>query len=253
MLVLALCKKTVFLRIAGLFFVLPNALLALGVTHPATISQGPDSVAMQLHYPPKERAAQSQGVVKFYCEVSADGKASHISTLYGKGQARLRTAVEFALRHGRFSPANVDGKPVLGGTILFMMISGKPTIAVALATAESDNVAALSNYVQPQMIDSDALFRRKIFALRDKYTLRYTAHPGAVVIVHVDAQGKQVSKKIKTESPPMVGTAGCCWMWRLKNDSSRRRAMVSRSPVTLNWRLILSTCAIQIAQRGWER
>ena len=205
MLVLALCKKTVFLRIAGLFFVLPNALLALGVTHPATISQGPDSVAMQLHYPPKERAAQSQGVVKFYCEVSADGKASHISTLYGKGQARLRTAVEFALRHGRFSPANVDGKPVLGGTILFMMISGKPTIAVALATAESDNVAALSNYVQPQMIDSDALFRRKIFALRDKYTLRYTAHPGAVVIVHVDAQGKQVSKKIKTESPPDGG------------------------------------------------
>jgi TonB family protein len=134
-------QKTVFLRIAGLFFVLPSSLLALGATHPATISQGPDSVAMQLHYPPKERAAQSQGAVKFYCEVSADGKAGHISTLYGKGQTRFGTAVEFALRHGRFSPANVDGKPVtvmLGGTVLFLMTNGKPTIAVTLATAERE-------------------------------------------------------------------------------------------------------------------
>lgn len=197
-------SKIVFLRFAGFFILVCSSPLAFAASHPAMIGQGPDSVAMQLHYPPKERAARTQGVVKFYCEVSPQGKAGHISTLCGKGGARFGTAVEYALRHGRFTPAAVEGKPtgvMLGGTVLFMLANGQPTIAVTLATAESDKIAALSNYVQPQMIDSDALFRRKIFALRDKYTLRYTAHPGAVVVVHVDAQGNAVSKKIETESP----------------------------------------------------
>lgn len=201
-------SKIVFLRCAGFFILLCSSSLALGASHPATIGQGPDSVAMQLHYPPKERAAKTQDAVKFYCEVSAQGKAGHISTLYGKGEGRFGTAVEYALRHGRFSPATVEGKPasvMLGGTVLFMFRGGQPTIAVALATAESEKIAAMSNYVQPQMIDTDALFRRRIFALRDKYTLRYGAHPGAVVLVHVDAQRKAVSKKIETETPANGG------------------------------------------------
>jgi TonB family protein len=190
--------------IAGLYFALQTALVALGATHPATIGQGPDSVARQLHYPPNERAAKTQGAVKFYCEVSPEGKAGHISTLSGKGQARFGTAVEYALRHGRFVPATVDGKPVsvmIGGTVLFMMSNGQPTIAVALATAESEKIGAMSNYVQPQMLDSDALFRRKIYAIRDKYFYRPSPHPGAVVLVHVDAQGKPIGKKIESESP----------------------------------------------------
>ena len=102
----------------------------------------------------------------------------------------------------------MDGKPtevMIGGTVLFMLANGQPTIAITLATAESDKISAMSNYLQPQMIDSDALFRRKVFALRDKYTLRYGARPGAVVQVHVDAQGKAVSKKIESESPPNGG------------------------------------------------
>ena len=33
--------------------------------------------------------------------------------------------------------------------------------------AEGEKIAGLANYVQPQMIDSDALFRRKIYAHRD--------------------------------------------------------------------------------------
>jgi len=200
--------KNVFLGFIGFFILLASSSLALGANHPATIGQGPDSVAMQLHYPPKERAAKTEGAVKFYCEISPQGKAGHISTLYGKGEGHFGTAVEYALRHGRFTPATVDGKPasvMLGGTVLFMLNGGQPTIAVALATAESDKVASMSNYVQPQMIDSDALFRRKIFGLRDKYTLRSGARPGAVVVVHVDAQGNVLSKKIKTESPPNGG------------------------------------------------
>jgi TonB family protein len=201
-------SKVVFLRFAGFFILLSNSPLTFGASQPATIGQGPDSVAMQLHYPPKERAAQKQGAVKFYCEVSPQGKAGHISTLHGKGEGRFGTAVEFALRHGRFTPAKVDGKAasvMLGGTVLFMLANGKPTIAVTLATAEADKIAAMSNYIEPQMIDSDALFRRKIFALRDKYNLRYGAHPGAVVRVRVDAQGTAVSKKIETESPANGG------------------------------------------------
>jgi hypothetical protein len=201
-------SKIVFLRCAGLFIILSSSPLVLADSHPATIGQGTDSVAMQLHYPAKERAAKTEGAVKFYCEVSSQGKAGHISTLYGKREGRFGTAVEYALRHGRFTPATIEGKPtsvMLGGTVLFMLASGQPTIAVALATAESDKITAMTNYVQPQMIDSDALFRRKIFALRDKYTLRYGAHPGAVVVVHVDAQGNAVSKKIATESPANGG------------------------------------------------
>ncbi|MBA3544275.1 MAG: energy transducer TonB [Chthoniobacterales bacterium] len=192
----------------SLFLVFSQLPASAGTSHPATVSQAAGSIAMQLHYPPKERAAQKQGAVKFYCELSPEGKASHITTLSGKGEGRFEAAVEFALRHGRFNPASVDGKPVsvmLGGTVVFLLTKGQPTIAITLATAEVDKVSAMTNYVQPQMIETDALFRRKIFALRDKYPLRFTRNPGAVVRVHVDAQGKMVSKKIESEAPPNGG------------------------------------------------
>jgi len=201
-------RKIVLLAIASLFFHLCDLTLALGVTHPATVGQAADSFAMQLHYPQKERAAGDQAAVKFYCEVSSDGKAGHISTISGKNQARFATAVEYALRHGRLNPAIVDGKPVtvmLGGTVLFLMSNGRPTIAITLATAEGEKVAAMTNYVQPQMIDTDALFRRKIYSHRDKYHYHNSPNPAAVVRVHVDAQGKPVSKQIESESPPNGG------------------------------------------------
>lgn len=197
-------RKIAFLTLAGLFLVSLTSALVASDTHPATIGQGGNSVALQLHYPPKERAQKAEGAVTFYCEVSPAGKAGHISTLCGKGQARFGTTVEDALRRGRFTPAAVDGEPVsvmIGGTVLFMMTDGRPTIAVALATAEKGKIAALSNYVQPQMIESDALLRRKIYTIRDKYIYRGSAHPGAVVLVHVDSQGKPTGKKIATESP----------------------------------------------------
>ena len=199
-------QKNVLLWTAILFLLCP--LSAFGGAHPASIGQGANSFAMQLHYPAKEKAAKEEGVVKFYCEISPEGKPGHISTPYGKGQQQFGKAVEFALHHGSFNPATVDSKPVavlLGGTVLFLIDNGHPTIAVSLTTAESDKIAKMANYQQPQMLDSDALFRRKIFAHRDKYHLRYGAHPGAVVRAHVDAQGKLVSKSIESESPPNGG------------------------------------------------
>ncbi|HEX4666710.1 MAG TPA: energy transducer TonB [Chthoniobacterales bacterium] len=201
-------KPTVLLRSAGFLFTLSVTNLALGETHPATVSQGPDSFAMQLHYPPKERAAGMQGAVKFYCEVSAQGKPGHISTLCGRKEARFGVAVENALRHGRFTPAVVARQPVtvlVGGTVLFLIPNGKPTIAVTLATAESEKIAGLSNYVQPQIIDTDALFRRKIYSHRDKYHIQYGAHPAAIVQVHVSPEGKMVSKRIASEAPANGG------------------------------------------------
>ncbi len=100
--------------------------------------------------PELERDAQD--VAKFYCEVSAEGKAGHISTLCGKGQDRFAAAVENALRRGRFNPAALDGKPTTGmlGGILFVVTNAEPTIELSLATTESDKVASMSNYVQPQ-------------------------------------------------------------------------------------------------------
>ncbi|HEY3661946.1 MAG TPA: energy transducer TonB [Chthoniobacterales bacterium] len=201
-------KTNVLRWLTGFLFALPVSLLANSATHPAMIGQGPGSVAMQLHYPAKEKAAKSQGVVKFYCEVSPDGKASHITSYYGRKDGRFGTAVEFALRHGLVTPAAVDGRPtsvMLGGTVLFLISEGHPTIALTLATAETDKIAGMSNYVQPQMIDTDALFRRKIYSHRDKYHQQYGAHPAVVVQAHVDANGKLTSKKIVSEAPPNGG------------------------------------------------
>jgi hypothetical protein len=201
-------KTNVLLQLAASFLFLPASLFAASSNHLATIGQGPGSVAMQLHFPPKEKAAKAQGVVKFYCEVAPTGKASHITSYYGPKAGRFGTAVEFALRHGLFTPATLDGKPttvILGGTVLFLISEGHPTIAVSLATAETEKIAGMTNYMQPQMIDTDALFRRKIYSHRDKYHLQYGAHPAAVVQAHVDAQGKLVSKKIVSEAPANGG------------------------------------------------
>jgi TonB family protein len=203
----SLMQKNVLLSLI-VSLLLSGSFSAYGAMHPATVGQGPDSFAMQLHYPPQEKAAKEQGAVKFYCEVSPEGKPAHITTLYGKGEARFGKALEFALHHGRFNPATVDGKPVtvmLGGSVLFLMSGGQPTIAITLATAENDKIAKMANYQQPQMLDSDALFRRKVFANRDRYNLRYGTHLSAVVVVHVDAQGNLVSKSIASESPPNGG------------------------------------------------
>lgn len=203
-------SKIVFLRCTGVFILLSSPALAIAASHPATIGQSAGSVAMQLHYPPKEKAAKTQAVVKFYCEVSALGRASHITSFYARKDEHFGKAVEFALRHGLFTPATVDGKPstvMLGGTVLFLISNGQPTIAITLATAETDKIAGMSNYVQPQMIDTDALFRRKIFGLRDKYHMQSGAHPAAVVQVHVDAQGEMTSKTIISETPKNGGRA----------------------------------------------
>jgi hypothetical protein len=52
--------RIVLFSLAGLVFSFFHSTLALGAAQPATVGQGPDSVALQLHYPAKERAAKAQ-------------------------------------------------------------------------------------------------------------------------------------------------------------------------------------------------
>jgi hypothetical protein len=184
---------------------------AQGDTRPATIAGGSDSVAAQLHYPPKAKETRRQAAIPFYCEVDANGKADHLQ-LYGPTDAaEFRLALQRALRAGRFQPAMSEGKAVaviIGGTAFFLFDGNHPTIAIALSTADKDKTAALSNYLQPQMIGTSAEFRRKIWKSQwdaDLHIRGHALHPGAMVLAQVDGQGNLVNTKITGESPPDCG------------------------------------------------
>jgi hypothetical protein len=179
-------------------------------THPAMIVNGSDSVAAQLHYPPKAKAAKRQAAIPFYCEVGTNGKPDHLQ-LYGPTDCgEFRIALLAALRKGRFQPAVSGGQAVpviVGGTAFFMFRGNEPVIAVTLSTANREKTASLANYIQPQMISSSAQFRRKIWQARfdPDIHLRPGVHPGAVGIAEVDAQGNLLNTKITAESPANSG------------------------------------------------
>jgi hypothetical protein len=184
--------------------------IARAETRPAMIANGGDSVAAQLHYPPKAKAAKRQAAIPFYCEVDADGRTNHLQ-LYGPTDAtEFRMALQTALRRGRFQPAVVGGKPVsviVGGTAFFMFNANQPVIAVTLTTADREKNAALSNYIQPQMIATSAEFRRKLWNSRfdSDIHLKPGVHPGAIAVADVDAQGNLTGTKIQREDPPGAG------------------------------------------------
>ena len=180
---------------------------AVGGLQPAMIGAGADSIASKLHYPPKERAASQQAAVAFNCEVRTDGKPSQIEIRCDRKLSRFGDAVYVALRVARFVPAQAGGKVVpvtIGGTVLFTIDGGKPTIAISLATAEQEKIASRQNYIQPQMIGGPE-FRRKLFSLMDQYLLEYTKDTGAEVLAQVDAQGNLTGTKLLAEAPPNGG------------------------------------------------
>ncbi len=183
-------------------------LRASGNFRPAMIGNGADSLAARLHYPEKAKRKMTQGAVTFYCEVGTDGKAEHVEVIGAKNKGALTAAVENALEKGRFRPAMSDGKPVpvmIGGTILFLFHDKQPIIAVSLSTADKEKTAALGNYIQPQMIGSNADFRRKLIKSQYDIHLRGGQNPSAEVLVQVDAQGNLTSTKILAQSPPDGG------------------------------------------------
>lgn len=184
------------------------SLHAESMARPAMIGSGRDSVAAFLHYPEKAKATRAQAAICFYCEIGADGKPAHIEMLGPKDKGVFSTAVENALLKGRFQPAMVGGKPVpvmLGGTVFFVFHGNTPSVVVSLSTADKDKTAALGNYIQPQLIGSNAEFRRKLMRARYDAHLRPGEKPSADVLAHVDAKGGLTSTKILAESPPEGG------------------------------------------------
>ena len=177
-------------------------------TSPAMVGNGDDSLAAQLHYPKKAKAAHTQAAVPFYCEIKTDGKPDHINTVDYKGKREFTDTVDHALRKCHFQPAMVDGKPVpvmIGGTVIFMFQGNVPAIVVSLSTAEKEKTAQMGNYIQPQMITSDAEFRRKVLKNRFDMFFEPGEHPSAEVLAHVDAHGNMTGTKLLAEAPPKGG------------------------------------------------
>ena len=197
--------------------IVPLAILLLSTqthaqneTRPAMIGSGPDSVAANLHYPPKAKAAKREAAIPFYCEVGPRGKSDHFQLYGSDDKAEFSLALLAALKKGRFEPAISNGHAVsviIGGTAFFMFQENQPTIAVMLSTADRQKTAALGNYIQPQMLGSSSDFRRKIWKAHfDKNIhLQNGVHPGAAAVVDVDQDGNLVSMRIQAESPPDSG------------------------------------------------
>jgi outer membrane biosynthesis protein TonB len=187
-----------------LFLVEVDQLQCAEGLRPAVIGNGADSVAAKLHYPSKERDSKTEAVVVFFCEVGTDGKAKNVRTYWNQGYNRFGDAVEKALNQGRFTPAMVGGKPtpvLIGGTVFFVARGDRPTVVISMATADKQKAAAMQNYIQPQMIGSDADLRRKLMnAARAEKVLVNDARANAEVLAKVDANGNLLDTKLVAES-----------------------------------------------------
>jgi hypothetical protein len=137
--------------------------------------------------------------------------------------------VEQALRHGRFEPARIDGQAVpviLGGTVLFVLQGNQPRIVISLATTDKDKIARMANYIQPQMISTNAELRRRLVRNNSSAGTNMAAspmepslisyrtfdidympagHSRADVLAHVDQHGTLTGTEILAESPPNGG------------------------------------------------
>jgi TonB family protein len=195
--------------LSGLFSVTTSFLLtatSAPAESPANLRPaGSGSVAAELHYPSKERDARKEAAISFYCEVSPNGKASHVTILEQRGNRAFQEAVEKALRRGRFTPASVHGKPVaviLGGTALFTT-KGQPTTKVTLNTAERSKIFGTGNYTQPQLVGGHEDLVRKLQTAG--LNLQTAVRPTAEVLVHVDAEGNAIGTRLLRENPPKSG------------------------------------------------
>jgi TonB family protein len=219
-------KKFLVLRyVVGAGMTLAGSDVHAADMRPAMIGKGADSVATHLHYPVKAKAAEKQAAVTFYCEVGTDGRPAHVQ-LDGKGKGGFTAAVEQALRTGRFEPARIEGQPVpviLGGTVLFVLHGHQPRIVVSLATTDKEKIAGMANYIQPQLIGTNAELRRKVVRNSSgagtnmaaspmepslisyrTFDIDYVpaGHSRAEVMVHVDQHGNLTRTRILAESPP---------------------------------------------------
>jgi protein TonB len=68
--------------------------------------------ALQPPYPSTERRAEREGVVRVRVTIGADGRVKAIERLAATTDAFWRVTEQQAIRHWRFRPATLDGRPV---------------------------------------------------------------------------------------------------------------------------------------------
>ena len=73
---------------------------------------------LQPPYPPSEQRAQNEGSVTARILIGADGRVKQVEKVRATSDAFFRATEQQALRHWRFKPATVDGKPVESRTTM---------------------------------------------------------------------------------------------------------------------------------------
>jgi protein TonB len=74
--------------------------------------------ALQPPYPSTERRAEREGVVRVRVTIGADGRVKAIVRLAATTDAFWRVTEQQAMRHWRFRPATLDGRPVEDSKVL---------------------------------------------------------------------------------------------------------------------------------------
>lgn len=175
-----------------------------GPVTPALVKEGPESITHYLHFPKDAAAANLDGAVQFYCDITEDGIVETTHALVANNDV-FKTAVQTALDWGRFTPATVNGKPVrvyLAGTVLFIHQDGKPVIIVSLATHDRDRVGKLANYIQPQLVGG---LTRTLQAEISSLTQGVLVSGQAEAVVNVDARGALTGTSGVSENPKGSG------------------------------------------------
>lgn len=186
-----------------------------GPVTPALVKQQPDSITHYLHFPKSPKAANLDGAVQFYCDLSENGLVETTYALVANNVA-FKDAVQSALDWGRFTPATVNGQPVrsyLGGTVLFLHQGGEEVIVVSLATHDRDRVGKLANYIQPQLVGGLRHALNKVISSLKQGIL---VSGRAEVVVSVDAKGAVTGTSSISENPKGSG------LGLLLNDAVRQ-------------------------------
>ncbi|MEP6936834.1 MAG: hypothetical protein ABI871_02080 [Chthoniobacterales bacterium] len=182
----------------------PTPATAQGPVEPATVGNGPDSIATRLHSPKNAGANASDAAAQFYCDISAQGDVENTYRVVAK-QDEFREAVQSALDWGHFKPARLNGRPVaayVAGTILFLHRDGQPVIVVSLATQDRERVGKLANYIQPQLIEG---LRRRLEIARAALPYSLVVVGSAEVVVKVSDTGALLSTALMAENPKGTG------------------------------------------------
>lgn len=96
---------------------------------PASVMAGNLLSAPRPEYPPRARAEHIEGQIAMQATISRSGSIRTLHVI--KGPASLRSAAIDAVRHWRYKPYTVDGRPMEVATTVYVDFSLKPPPAIA--------------------------------------------------------------------------------------------------------------------------